>query len=80
MTWNFTGYNVSHTAIYSSAHSNLVLPKKIYDNLMFFILSGKESYQVDDYVISSCNLTKYSSIYLRIGETWYEIKPSTYVL
>jgi hypothetical protein len=47
---------------------------------MWFILSGKESYQVDDYVISSCNITQYNSIFLRIGETWYEIRPSTYVL
>jgi hypothetical protein len=29
---------------------------------------------------STCNTTKYPSLYLRLNQTWFEIKPSTFIL
>jgi Eukaryotic aspartyl protease len=31
-------------------------------------------------VLATCDPSKYSSLYLRLNDTWFEVRPSTYIL
>jgi hypothetical protein len=35
---------------------------------------------MDKYVLSSCNASSYQSLYLRLDNHWFEIKPESYIL
>lgn len=46
---------------------------------MNFILFDKANIQIEQTVLSSCNLTQYPSLYLLLNDTWFEIPPALYV-
>lgn len=79
-TLNFTGFNYTGTVFYSTSHAHLVMPQVMYSNIMKYLLYGKTAYQLDDYVLSSCDVSSYNSIFVRLQDTWFEIRPSTFVL
>lgn len=56
------------------------MPVDMYKSVMSYILMGKTSVQLDQYVLSTCDATQYPSLYLRLNQTWFEVKPSTYLI
>ena len=54
------------------------------NKLFSYILQGKEflrkSDKNEDFFLSTCDKSKYQSLWLRIGEYWFEVPPSAYVL
>lgn len=57
-----------------------MLPVDMYKTVMGFLLYGKDTLMIDQYVLSTCDTTQYESIYLRLNDTWFEIKPSTFIM
>lgn len=47
---------------------------------MKHLLFGLKVVQVDQYVMATCNATQYKSLYLRLDDHWFEIKPSSFLL
>ena len=78
-TMNYTAQNYTAQAIFSSSSSQLVLPTDMYQTIMNFILYNKTNIQIEQTVLSTCNLTQYPSIFLLLNDSWFEIPPSLYV-
>jgi len=51
----------------------------MYQIIMNFILYNKTNIQIEQTVLSTCNLTQYPSIFLLLNDSWFEIPPSLYV-
>lgn len=58
----------------------MFFPTDMYTNIMKYLLQNKASTYVDSYVLSTCNTTLYPSIYLRLNDTWFEVRPGTFVV
>ena len=72
---------VNYPAYLSTSHSQISLPESIYNDIIRYILNGKEQPSaVDQYLLSSCDAKAYPSFYLRIDKYWFEISPSTYII
>ncbi len=52
----------------------------MYTNIMGDLLQNKTFYILDKYVLSTCNTSEYLSIYLRLDNYWFEIKPESFIL
>jgi hypothetical protein len=76
---NYTASNYTAQAYFSSSSSQLVLPTAMYQAVMNYILYNKTSIQIELTVLSTCDLTRYPSLFLMLGDTWFEVPPSLYV-
>jgi hypothetical protein len=75
--WTITGYSL---ACLDSGTSLMYMPYKLYQKFKAILktqMKVTESKYGDLY--GSCDLSKYESVYLLMGGTWFEIPPSVYV-
>lgn len=47
---------------------------------MSYLLRGKKSIQLDQFVLSSCDVNSYPSLFFRLNDTWFEVKPNSFIL
>jgi len=77
-----TGYTLSYTSLarLESGSPHISLPPNLYEVIMRRLLRDKRhSVENGNLYWGPCNATSYESLYLLIGETYFEIPPSTYV-
>ncbi|CDW86854.1 plasmepsin 4 [Stylonychia lemnae] len=68
-------------SLYWQCHLNAyMVGRQMYRNVLNAVLYNKTYYLIDKYVIATCNISEYQSIYLRLDNHWFEIKPESYVL
>jgi hypothetical protein len=57
----------------------MYIPKELYHPIIDLIIDSKFHYRQYGYVWSTCDLSKYESLYLLIDGTYFEIPPASYV-
>eukprot|EP00347_Sterkiella_histriomuscorum_P017754 403348125 len=71
-------------SLYWQAHMNAYMigrfPGQMYKNITKYILTNHTFYTFDKYILTSCNVSAFPSIYLRLDDFWFEIKPESYIL
>lgn len=77
-----TGYILSYKspAIMSTVHSAITVPKELYHIIMDMIFQDLDHHVKDNRYVGPCDLSKYESLYLLMGNTYFEIPPSSFVL
>ena len=77
-----TGYTLTYTSIarLESGSPHISLPPNLYEVIMRKLLHHKRhSVQNGNLYWGPCNSSTYDSLYLLIGETYFESPPATYV-
>lgn len=75
--WKLNGYS---SACYDTGTSLFYMPGRLFKEMKKVMFSSMK-YTQDSYgdLHSSCVLSKYESLYLLMGDTWFEVPPSVYV-
>lgn len=74
------GFDFNATARISTITPFIYLPSAIYKVIILALIKDKQTYTVDRFIMSSCDPATYSSIHLRLGDNWFEIKPETFII
>src|SRR5450830_941112 len=80
--------NYSTRAVFSSTIKYLQLPLNLTNTILGYLLFDKTNKTIvlkDDvdgqfYYYATCDKTKYSSIWFRLDDFWFEILPRTFIL
>ena len=77
-----TGYSLNYMsmAVLHSGSNEMQIPKELFEVIMRMVLKGKRYFiENGDRYWGPCDRSKYESLYLLVGDTYFEMPPSSYV-
>ncbi|TNV79572.1 hypothetical protein FGO68_gene16302 [Halteria grandinella] len=67
------------TACLDTGTSLMYLPKRVFPKVIKALLKGLKHLRSSGYYYGPCDTSLYQSIYIMMGDTWFEIPPSVFV-